>query len=257
MSSTKKSKPHSTPPPGARREALFKKRWIGLAWLVSLMLLVLLVVLAGAGVQHLMVHKPPLAEVAPQVATPPSETPKPEVSEKEPQCPEKSVPAPQPAPQVASIPLRNPDLYHPQVGSSKPRTEIYEVFPAYESRPKPPTPASPKPAAKGDLPQLAIIIDDLGNNWPRARKFMEIDSSLTLAILPNAAHAEQVAEAAHLRGQEIMLHLPMEPLEYPRIDPGPGALLTTMDPEELSAQLARDLAAFPGAVGVNLSLIHI
>jgi polysaccharide deacetylase 2 family uncharacterized protein YibQ len=98
---------------------------------------------------------------------------------------------------------------------------------------------------------MAIIIDDLGNNWPRARKFMEIDNALTLAILPNAAHARQVAEAALERGQEIMLHLPMEPLEYPRIDPGPGALLTTMTPDELISQLERDLAAFPGVAGVN------
>ena len=47
------------------------------------------------------------------------------------------------------------------------------------------------------------------------------------------------------------MHLPMEPQEYPSINPGPGALLTTMTPDALIDQLRKDLTAVPGAVGAN------
>jgi hypothetical protein len=48
-----------------------------------------------------------------------------------------------------------------------------------------------------------------------------------------------------------MLHLPMEPLEYPEINPGPGALLADMPPDQLVRQLNNDLDAVPYIVGVN------
>ena len=48
-----------------------------------------------------------------------------------------------------------------------------------------------------------------------------------------------------------MLHLPMEPNEFPDVDPGQGALLLNMSPDELIAQLKIDLDLIPGIKGVN------
>jgi polysaccharide deacetylase 2 family uncharacterized protein YibQ len=48
-----------------------------------------------------------------------------------------------------------------------------------------------------------------------------------------------------------MLHLPMEPLEYPSVDPGPGALLSSMSADELISQLRNNLSDVPGIKGVN------
>jgi polysaccharide deacetylase 2 family uncharacterized protein YibQ len=48
-----------------------------------------------------------------------------------------------------------------------------------------------------------------------------------------------------------MLHLPMEPLEYPTIDPGLGALFTSMTPDQLIEQLNANLEAVPYIKGVN------
>lgn len=48
-----------------------------------------------------------------------------------------------------------------------------------------------------------------------------------------------------------MLHLPMEPLEYPSVDPGPGALLSSMSADDLIDQLRKNLSAVPGIKGVN------
>ncbi|MCK7503137.1 MAG: divergent polysaccharide deacetylase family protein [Desulfobacterales bacterium] len=48
-----------------------------------------------------------------------------------------------------------------------------------------------------------------------------------------------------------MLHLPMEPVEYPEINPGPGTLLAAMPPDELLRVLEEDLRAVPHIRGVN------
>ena len=48
-----------------------------------------------------------------------------------------------------------------------------------------------------------------------------------------------------------MLHLPMEPSEYPSVDPGPGALLSSMSADELLSQLRKHLDEVPGIKGVN------
>ena len=62
---------------------------------------------------------------------------------------------------------------------------------------------------------------------------MALDSNITVSILPHSPHNRAIANDAHKQGIEIMLHLPMEPIEYPSVDPGPGALLSEMNPDEL------------------------
>ncbi|MCK5838108.1 MAG: divergent polysaccharide deacetylase family protein, partial [Desulfobacula sp.] len=48
-----------------------------------------------------------------------------------------------------------------------------------------------------------------------------------------------------------MLHLPMEPMGYPRVNPGPGAILSGMSPDLLLDQLRKDIQEVPYVVGVN------
>jgi polysaccharide deacetylase 2 family uncharacterized protein YibQ len=48
-----------------------------------------------------------------------------------------------------------------------------------------------------------------------------------------------------------MLHLPMEPKEFPGVNPGPGALLNQMTPDEFIGQLKADIDRIPGLKGVN------
>lgn len=48
-----------------------------------------------------------------------------------------------------------------------------------------------------------------------------------------------------------MLHLPMEPVQYPTANPGPGAILSSMTPDELLTQLKKDIKDVPYIRGVN------
>lgn len=112
-------------------------------------------------------------------------------------------------------------------------------------------PENPGSAPAEDRPRAAIIIDDLGNSIEMAEKFLGLDAELTCSILPHTRYQCEIAESAAKRGREVMLHLPMEPNEYPEIDPGAGALLTHMSPDERIEQLKADLEAVPHVKGVN------
>ncbi len=124
---------------------------------------------------------------------------------------------------------------------------LFELYPDAEI----PRPARTPRTDRDQLPQVAIIIDDIGYDKQMAQQFLQLDGPLTFSILPHSPHGPEIARQAHEKGFGIMLHLPMEPREYPQIDPGPGALLTSMEPQELVCQLKKNLAAIPLIAGVN------
>ena len=108
-----------------------------------------------------------------------------------------------------------------------------------------------KKQRKPTLPKVAIIIDDIGYDPKIVDHFLSIDAPLTFSVLPFSPYQKKVIGKIRAKKCEIMLHLPMEPVEYPKVNPGPGALLISMTAQELSNQLNDALDAIPGAVGVN------
>ena len=131
----------------------------------------------------------------------------------------------------------------------KPAKPRYEVFP---NKTLPPQPLEKIPQLPGDHPPLvAIVVDDIGYDRHIAAQLLALDAPLTFSVLPYGPHSRQLAAEARSRGHEIMLHLPMEPKEFPDINPGPGALLSQMTPDEFIGQLNDDLDRIPGLKGVN------
>ena len=100
-------------------------------------------------------------------------------------------------------------------------------------------------------PLVAIIIDDMGFDYGMASKFLKLKSPFAFSVLPHSPFQKKIASSAHEQGREVLLHLPMEPIEYPETDPGEGALLSTMTPDQLIGQLKRNLNVVPFVVGVN------
>ena len=134
-----------------------------------------------------------------------------------------------------------------------PSTQTTKTDPAADTSPPQktlPTPTT-RPTTPSKMPMLAIIIDDIGFDPHTADALARLDLNLTMAILPATPFAEKTARMLHERGIELMLHLPMEPMEYPEVDPGPGALLSTMEPDELIAALRSNLNRLPYIKGVN------
>ncbi len=139
-----------------------------------------------------------------------------------------------------------------QPPAPKPAAKVppFEIYPRKEIPPPEKTPAAVRKKPR-QLPQVAIIIDDLGYDRKIAKKFSQLQAPITFSILPYGPHRKKIARLAHDKGLDVMLHLPMEPLEYPTVNPGPGTLLTSMAPDQLIRQLEKNLDAVPDIKGVN------
>ncbi|MEX1036252.1 MAG: divergent polysaccharide deacetylase family protein [Sneathiella sp.] len=101
-----------------------------------------------------------------------------------------------------------------------------------------------------DKPLIAIVIDDVGLSHQQVEELNALPALLTLSFLPYAPSLQEKVEMTRREGNEIMLHLPMEPTGED-VDPGPDALLTSLDVEELRLRTIRNLDSFNGYVGVN------
>jgi polysaccharide deacetylase 2 family uncharacterized protein YibQ len=98
-------------------------------------------------------------------------------------------------------------------------------------------------------PRLAIILDDLGNDSDAAKAVFAIPYPLTISILPNHVHSVEIAQQAQQRGDQVMLHLPMQSLakEHPETQELHGG----MSRADVSRLVSQFLNAVPGVIGVN------
>lgn len=99
-------------------------------------------------------------------------------------------------------------------------------------------------------PMIAIVIDDVGLDQPRSRRAIALPGPLTIAMLPYGYHLPEHGAAARRNGHELLVHMPMEPLDV-EANPGPNALLTHLGEAELRRRIAWDLEQFTGYVGLN------
>lgn len=120
------------------------------------------------------------------------------------------------------------------------------------AEPTPPEPsAHPVAGDVGKNPRMVVVIDDIGDHPVMARNLTELPFPVTLAILPSRPRTRSVEAMATEQGVEIILHQPMQPGSYPRVNPGPGAVFVDMDPERVKATLAENLAQVPHVRGIN------
>ena len=108
--------------------------------------------------------------------------------------------------------------------------------------------------ASGDpeVPKIAIVFDDLGYSTEGlAGQLLLLDAPLTFAVLPGLPHSAAFAAAARANGHDVLLHLPMEPVDSHRHDPGEGALFVQLDADENRRRLRSHLESFSDYVGVS------
>lgn len=108
--------------------------------------------------------------------------------------------------------------------------------------------------AGGFEPKVAIIVDDIGMNRAPVDELLKLPAPVTLSVLPGLPYSRYAAEAANKKGWEVMLHLPMEPMEssgYMGSDAGEGTLLVGQPKEAIIAKLNKNLSSVPHIKGVN------
>jgi uncharacterized protein len=106
-------------------------------------------------------------------------------------------------------------------------------------------------AAASQKNELAIVIDDLGNNMKGTSEMMELPITLTVAIMPFLPTTITDAEMANKYGHEVIVHLPMEPKSGKRSWLGPGAITTDLSNKEIRKRVEAAIKEVPHAVGMN------
>ena len=78
--------------------------------------------------------------------------------------------------------------------------------------------------------QIALIIDDMGNNQQDALAFV-LPANVAFAILPNKPLSETFSKRAAAQQREVMLHMPMESLAGNNQEK--NVLLASMPPHQI------------------------
>jgi polysaccharide deacetylase 2 family uncharacterized protein YibQ len=107
------------------------------------------------------------------------------------------------------------------------------------------------PTDKKDSPLIAIVIGGLGISASgTADAFAKLPATVTFALTPYGVDLEKLAERARADAHEVLLQVPMEPIDYPDNDPGPQTLLTSLTPEQNIDRLHWLMSRFQGYVGL-------
>jgi polysaccharide deacetylase 2 family uncharacterized protein YibQ len=170
-------------------------------------------------------------------------------------------PPPQPGRRMVEAPIMRPvpPVSMPQAVTPKPEEPI--APPPQEALLPPPAPAighgeppwlrfAVAPPPIDGRAMIAIVLDDLGLDRKRTERAIALPGPLTLSFMTYAEELSRQTGAAHSAGHELLLHVPMEPLD-PHLDAGPNSLRVGLGHDELVRRLRWGLERFSGYVGIN------
>jgi len=101
-------------------------------------------------------------------------------------------------------------------------------------------------------PKVALIMDDMGYSLDAIYDLLSIQKPITVAILPYSPLGRETAQLAHQNGFEILLHLPLESINYEEENNSiQGLIHSNMSAQQVIEILDRDLEQVPYISGVN------
>lgn len=109
-----------------------------------------------------------------------------------------------------------------------------------------------KTAKKEQRPRVAIILDDIGHKpIKHLKSVLDLRYPITFAVLPYLGHSKANALYLHQNQYEVILHMPMEPGDYPKNNPGKGAILSHLNDGQIRQAINAALNDVPFVQGVN------
>jgi polysaccharide deacetylase 2 family uncharacterized protein YibQ len=97
---------------------------------------------------------------------------------------------------------------------------------------------------------MAIIIDDFGYNNEPIAAFADLNRPVTFSVLPNRPYTAAAASRALSAGKQVMVHLPMEPLNQSE-QHEPQVITTDLTDSQVQEITTQAIALVPGAIGIN------
>lgn len=150
--------------------------------------------------------------------------------------------------------------------AKKPSHEAVAVLPppkapAHEEAPPPAVTRAPAPVPAwrrfaapvpegGEKLRVAIVIDDCGLDRKRTERAIALPAAVTLSFLPYAEELPRQTAAARHNGHELLVHVPMQPINA-HVDMGPNGLAIDQSHDEVLRRLRWNLDRFDGYVGIN------
>ena len=102
------------------------------------------------------------------------------------------------------------------------------------------------------LSLITLVILKLGEETALTQKALNIlPKEITFGYLPYDTHVAASIQTAFQVGHEILMMIPMEPMDYPDSDPGAGTLLTGLDPSQLQLRLNNHLQQGKEIIGIT------
>lgn len=106
-------------------------------------------------------------------------------------------------------------------------------------------------SAPSGRPRIVIVVSGLGlSSAATEAAIQQLPGVVTLAFAPYAKNLDRWTRLARAAGHEVLLDLPMEPISYPRNDPGPYTLLTSLLPSQNLDRVRTVLSRTTGYVGL-------
>lgn len=104
----------------------------------------------------------------------------------------------------------------------------------------------------GGPPRVAVLLVGLGlPDSPPASVIKGLPGPVSIAYGAYGRSLQDAVKYARADGHEVLLQIPLEPNDYPKVDPGPHTLLTTLPPEENMKRLQWLMSRYAGYVGVT------
>lgn len=97
--------------------------------------------------------------------------------------------------------------------------------------------------------KLAIVIDDIGYHPKEDAAIYALPKAISVAIIPVAPYAAQRNQQAQAQGRDVLIHLPMQPLQKIKIEE--GGLSLGMSPAEVAQRVAQAKRIVSAAIGLN------
>jgi polysaccharide deacetylase 2 family uncharacterized protein YibQ len=108
----------------------------------------------------------------------------------------------------------------------------------------------PEEPAERPAPRLALVLFGFGDDLSEARRVFDLPVPFAVALAPDTKTSGAMFRAAHEKGREVVLHIPLEPVNYPQLNPGPGTLLVTLKPDRATGTMRRWLDRSGSVVAV-------
>jgi polysaccharide deacetylase 2 family uncharacterized protein YibQ len=109
--------------------------------------------------------------------------------------------------------------------------------------------ARPWSGARGA--RVAIVIGGLGLSQTGTQQAIaRLPAEVTLAFAPQGNSLDRWMQAARRKGHELVLQVPLEPFDYPNVDPGRNTLTVEASPDENAARLHKALSRITNYTGI-------